>query len=334
MKRPNVLLRLVAGLTFVLIVGTLGYMALEGWSLLDGLYMTVITITSIGFREVHDLSDLGRIFTIFIIIIGFGVVTYAAVTMTQFVVEGEVEKILSRRQSMKAIERIKNHYIVCGFGRMGSYVCREFHVGGIPFVVVENNPDAQAKVIQAGYLLSPGDAAEEDVLIAANIKSAKGLVAVLNSDAANVYTVLTARELNPDLEITARAAEETAIKKLQRAGATKVMSPYQIGGLRIVMSILKPNVMNFLEVAMDREHLDLQLEEVVVGEASHYCGKPLIETGIRRDLNLIIIAIKKKSGEMVFNPGSQTVIECQDTLITLGERTKLELLAQQVSAAS
>jgi voltage-gated potassium channel len=334
LNRPNVLLRLVAGLAFVLVVGTLGYRTLEGWSWLDGLYMTMITITSIGFREVHDLNDAGKIFTMFIIVIGVGLVAYAAVAMTQFVVEGEVGKILSRRQSMKAIERIKNHYIVCGFGRMGSYVCREFHLGGIPFVVVENNPDVQAKVIQAGYLLSPGDASEEDVLIAANIKSAKGLVAVLNSDAANVYTVLTARELSPDLDITARAAEETAIKKLQRAGATKVLSPYQSGGIRIVMGILKPTVMSFLEVAMNREHLDLQLEEVVVGGESNYCGMPLVDTGIRRDLDLIIIAIKKKTGEMVFNPGPQTVIECQDTLITLGERKNLELLAREVGTPS
>jgi voltage-gated potassium channel len=324
----------VAGLIFVLAGGTLGYMLLEGWSWLDGLYMTVITITSIGFREVHDLSDAGRLFTLFIIAIGIGLVAYAAVTVTKFVVEGEVGKILSRRQSMKAIERIKDHYIVCGFGRMGSFVCKEFHRRGIPFVVVETDPDVQAKVIQAGFFLSPGDATEESVLLAANIQNARGLVAVLDSDAANVYTVLTARELNPNLEITARAAEETATKKLSRAGATKVLSPYQIGGFRIVMGILKPTVMSFLEVAMDYEHLDLQLEEVMVGEESPYCGKPLIETDIRRDLDLIIIAVKKKSGEMVFNPGPQTTIECHDTLITLGERNNLEALTRKMGGAS
>lgn len=330
LKAPNVVLRLGAGMAFVLVTGTFGYVLLEGWSWLDGLYMTVITISSIGFREVHDLSDKGRIFTLFIIGIGVGVVAYAAVTVTRFVVEGEVEKILSRRQSMKAIEKIRNHFIVCGFGRMGSFVCKEFHRRGIPFVVVELNPDVQARVIQAGYFLSPGDATEEEVLQAANIQNAKGLVAVLNSDAANVYTVLTARELKPDLEITARAAEESAIKKLSRAGATKVLSPYQTGGFRIVMGILKPTVMSFLEVAMDYEHLGIQLEEVTVGEQSPYCGKPLVETDIRRDLDLIIIAVKKKNGEMVFNPGPQTTIECHDTLITLGERNNLEELAKKM----
>jgi voltage-gated potassium channel len=217
---------------------------------------------------------------------------------------------------------------------MGSFVCKEFHRRGIPFVVVEANPDVQTKVIQAGFFLSPGDATEESVLLAANIRSARGLVAVLDSDAANVYTVLTARELNADLEITARAAEETATKKLSRAGATKVLSPYQIGGFRIVMGILKPTVMSFLEVAMDYEHLDLQLEEVLVGEKSPYSGKPLIETDIRRDLDLIIIAVKKKTGDMVFNPGPHTIIECHDTLITLGERNNLEVLAKKMGAAS
>lgn len=333
MKRPNVLLRLFSGMLFVLTVGTLGYKILEGWTWLDGFYMTVITITSIGFREVHDLSDSGRLFTILVILMGFGVVAYGAATMTRFMIEGEVEKILSRRQSMKAIERIKNHFIICGFGRMGSFVCRELHLRGIPFVVVERSPEVQTKVVQAGYFLSPGDATEEDVLLAANVRTARGLVAVLDSDASNVYTVLTARELNPDLQITARAAEESAIKKLTRAGADKVLSPYQTGGFRIVMGILKPTVMSFLEVAMDYEHLDLQLEEVKVGEKSIYCGKTLLETGIRRDLNLIIIAVKKKNGEMVFNPGPQTVIECHDTLITLGERTKLEALAKEGGAS-
>lgn len=334
MDRPNALLRLIVGLALILVVGTIGYEALEGWPLLDALYMTVITISSIGFGEIHTLSDEGRVFTIVVIAIGFGVVAHSAVTVTRLLVEGEVEKVLSRRHSMKAIAKIKNHFIVCGFGRMGSYVCGEFHARGMPFVVVERNQEVQDRILQAGYFLSPGDATEEKVLIAANIKAARGLVSVLDSDAANVYTVLTASELNSNLEITARAAEESAKKKLKRAGATRVISPYQIGGLRIVMGILKPAVMSFLEVAMDHRDMNVELEEVGVGEDSAYTGLKLVETGIRRDLNLIIIAVKKRDGHMVFNPGPDTVIDAHDTLVAMGERTSLDTLNEQVGMAS
>ena len=328
-EESTIVVRLVVGLAIVVIVGTAGYSSLEGWSWLDSLYMTVITITSIGFGEVHELSGQGRVFTIFVILIGFGVVAYAAVTISRLLVEGEVEKILSRRQSMKAIEKIKDHYIVCGYGRMGALVCKEFHARGIPFVVIDNESETQEKVIQAGFFLSPGDATEEDVLLGANIKTARGMVSVLNSDAANVYTVLTARELNSDLEIVARAGEESAIKKLRRAGANRVISPYQIGGHRIVMGILKPTVMSFLEVAMDHRELNIELEEIRLSESSDYCGKKLIDTNIRKELNLVIIAVKKRDSRMVFNPGPDTVVEADDTLITMGESKNLEELRRR-----
>ncbi len=317
----------------MLIVGTLGYSSLEGWSWFDSFYMTIITITSIGFGEVHELSSAGRAFTIFVIFVGFGVVAYSAVTVSRLLIEGEVEKILSRRQSMKQIEKIRDHYVVCGFGRMGSLVCREFHARGISFVVVENEPEMQERIKQAGYFLSPGDATEEEVLIAAKIATARGLVSVLDSDAANVYTVLTARELKPNLDIIARAGEEAAKKKLLRAGASRVISPYQIGGLRIVMGILKPTVMNFLEVAMDHRELNIDLEEVQLSSSSDYCGKTLIETGIRRDFNLVIIAVKKQDGRMEFNPGPDTVIDGNDTLIIMGEKKNLEELERRAGEA-
>ena len=265
--------------------------------------MTVITITTIGFREVHDLTLPGKIFTLFIIFTGIGVVGYTVFAGTQLVVEGEINKILTRRRSMKAIEKLRNHFIICGFGRMGSFVCEQLHARGIPFVVVEDKVEVQDKVVQAGHYLSPGDATEEDILSAASIKTARGLVSVLNSDASNVYVVLTARELNPELEIIARAAEESAQSRLMRAGATRVVSPYQIGGMRMVMGIVKPTVMDFLQVAMDHKKMDVDLAEVRVAENSAYSGKKLIETDIRKQLNLIIIAVKKTDGKMVFNPG-------------------------------
>ncbi len=281
--------------------------------------MTVITITTIGFKEVHELTLAGKIFTLFIIFTGIGVVGYTVFAGTQLVVEGEINKILTRRRSMKAIEKLRNHFIICGFGRMGSFVCEQLHARGIPFVVVEDKVEVQDKVVQAGHYLAPGDATEEDVLLAASIKNARGLVSVLNSDASNVYVVLTARELNPELEIIARAAEESAQSRLMRAGATRVVSPYQIGGMRMVMGIVKPTVMDFLQVAMDHKKMDVDLAEVQVAENSAYSGKKLIDTDLRKELNLIIIAIKKSDGRMEFNPGPNTVIHDNDTLIAMGK---------------
>lgn len=325
----NLIFRSLVGLVLVIIAGTMGYMFLEGWTLLDGLYMTVITIGSIGYQEVHPLGDWGRVFTIFLIFIGFGVVGYVLINGSRMLIEGEVEKIITRRRSMKAIQKISGHFVVCGFGRMGAYVCHQFHVRGIPFVVIENSPEAQLKIIDLAYHLAPGNATDEEVLISANIKSARGLVSVLNSDASNVYVVLSARELNPDLEIIARAGEESAHKKLMRAGANRVISPYQVGGMRMVMGILKPEVMNFLEVAMDYRDMNIELEEISITSESLYCGKSLVETDIRRDLNLIIITIKKAHGKMVFNPGPSAVIEEGDTLIAMGERKSLRVLEQK-----
>jgi voltage-gated potassium channel len=328
------IIRALIGIVCVLVIGTTGYRLIEGWSLLDGFYMTVITITTIGFKEVHELTLPGKIFTLFIIFTGIGMVGYTVVTGTQLVIEGEINKIFTRRRSMKAIEKLKNHFIICGFGRMGSFVCEQLHARGIPFVVVEHKDQVQDKVMQAGYYLSPGDATEEHVLLTASIKSAKGLVSVLDSDASNVYVVLTARELNPELEIIARAAEESAQSRLMRAGASRVISPYQIGGMRMVMGIVKPTVMDFLQVAMDHKKIDVDLEEVRVAENSIYSGKMLIDTDLRKELNLIIIAIKKSDGRMEFNPGPNTIIYGNDTLIAMGKRKDLEVFEKEAGVGS
>ena len=217
---------------------------------------------------------------------------------------------------------------------MGSFICQQLQVRGISFVVVENKHEVQDKVMADGFLLSPGDATEEAILRNAGIHRAKGLVSVVQSDADNVYVVLTARELNPDIEIIARAGEESAEKKLMRAGATRVISPYRIGGMRLVMGIIKPAVMSFLELAMDHRKLDVELEEVRVAEKSSYSGKKLIDTDIRKELNLIIIAIKKSDDRMVFNPGPETVIEDNDTLIAMGDSDNLKVLEREAGANS
>lgn len=328
-SHSSVLLRALISIAGVMIIGTAGYRTIEGWPLLDAFYMTVITITTIGFGEIHPLSHNGRIFTLFLIFIGMGVVGFTVFTVSQWFILGEVQRIFTRRRSMKTIQKLKDHFIVCGFGRMGSFVCHQFHARGIPFVVVEHDPQVQDKIVEAGYFLSPGDATEEDVLLTANIDHARGLVSVLDTDAANVYVVLTARELNPGLYVVARAGEEDADKKLRRAGANRVISPYRIGGMRIVMGVLKPAVMSFLEVAMDHQQMNIELEEISVAEDSSYVGLKLVDTEIRKKLNLIIIAIGKKGGEMVFNPGPTTVIDGGDTLIAMGDIKSLGILAKK-----
>jgi voltage-gated potassium channel len=328
------LLKAFAGLAAALLFGTVGYRVVEGWSLFDAFYMTVITLTTIGFSEVHPLETKGRVLTLILIFMGVGLVAYAAITSTRFVIEGEVVKILTRRRSMKTLERIKDHFIVCGFGRMGSYICHQLHDRGLPIVVVEKDTTVQDRVMEHGYLLSPGEATEEDVLKAAGIARARGLFVALNSDAENVYTVLTARELNPALQIVARAGEESSYKKLLRAGADRVISPYQIGGMRLVMGMLKPTVMSFLEVVMDHKELEIDIEEVHLPSGCAYCGKRLAETDIRKELNLIVIAVKQKDGQMVFNPGPDTVVSGGDTLIAMGRKEDLEVLDREVKESS
>ncbi|MCA1959950.1 MAG: potassium channel protein [Desulfomonile sp.] len=321
------------GIGLILLFGTTGYRLIEGWSLLDCLYMTVITLTTVGFGEIHPLTPHGRVFTIMLIFFGMGVVAYAFVSATRFVVEGEILALLTRRRHMRAVERIHDHFIVCGFGRMGSFIAQQLHDRGIPFVLVEDKPEVQEKIIQLGYLMSPGDATEEETLKSAGINNARGLVAALNSDAENLYTVLTARELNPSLEIVARASDDAAQKKLMRAGATRVISPYKIGGMRMVMGMLKPTVTSFLEVVMDHTDLSIEIEEIQVGMGSQYAGKRLVETDIRRDLDLIVIGIEKHHGEMVFNPGPQTVVEAHDTLIAMGRKEDLAVCRRNAAGA-
>ena len=326
------LIKALLAIVFVLSLGTFGYQIVEGWPFLDSFYMTVITLTTVGFGEVRPLSNEGRIFTIILIFLGVGVVTYAVLTGTRLIIEGQIYAFVTRRRFMKAVQRVRDHFIVCGFGRMGSYICQQLHERGIPFVVVEKDPKIQLKIVDLGYLMYAGDATEEESLIGAGIMNARGLVAVLDSDAENLYAVLSAREIRPDLEIIARAAEESAQKKLLRAGATRVISPYQIGGMRMLMSILKPTVMSFLEVVMDHTQLNVEIEEVQVAESSVYCEKRLAETDIRKDLDLIIIAIKKSDGSMVFNPGPDTTIECRDTLIAMGHPEMMVLFEKKAGA--
>ncbi len=324
-------------LALLITLGIAGYMGIEGWNVLDSLYMTIITLATVGFKEVNTLSDSGKIFTMGLIVLGVSVLGYIVGSLAQIMFEGQIQRIVGRKKVEKKIEALRNHYIVCGFGRMGALICREFSAKPLPFVVVEKDTDVIEKLESDEYLYLRGDATDDDTLLKAGIKRAKGLISVVASDTENVYITLTARGLNPDLFILARSGDEGSDIKLKRAGASKVVSPYLIGGNRMAQAVLRPNVVDFIEIATGREHLELQMEEIIIPDDSGFIGETLVSSGFRKETGVMIVGIKKSNGSMVFNPESHSTIEKQDTLIVLGQPVaigKLEYLVQCSSCAA
>ncbi len=317
-------------LVSILLFGTISYHNIEHWSYIDSLYMTVITLSTVGFREVHQLSEAGQIFTIIIILFGTGVVAYAAGSVIQLIVQGQFRQILGRKKLLQKISNLENHYIICGYGRIGNFICHEFQAKPVPFVVVENNPELCEKLLEDGIFFIHGDATDDDTLIKAGITRANGLITAVTSDTANVYITLTARGLNPDLFILARSGEKSTEKKLIRAGASKVVSPYTIGANRMAQAILRPSVMDFIEIATAHQNLELQIEEICIHSSSNLVNQTLMSSDIRKDLDIIIVAIKKLDTEkMLFNPSSQSLMEYGDTLITLGDPTAIKNLEKR-----
>lgn len=306
-------------LVLTLGLGTAGYIVLEGWDFLDALYMTVITLATVGYKEVHDLSTNGKIFTIGLILFGVATIAYAFGSLLQLMVEGQILRILGRRKLEKRINQLEGHYIVCGYGRIGALVSQEFLSRPVAFIVVERDPVICERLAKEKILFVQGDATDDDTLIKAGILRAKGLITAVTSESANVYITLTARGLNPDLFILARSVEEGSEIKLKRAGATKVISPYRIGANRMVWAVLRPSVVDFIDIAIGSESLELQLEEIRVAPNSSLVARTLISAGIRRAWGIMIIAIKKSSGAMLFNPESSTTIDAEDILIILGK---------------
>ena len=287
--------------------------------------MTIITLTTVGYREVHELSSRGMIFTIVLLMVGVGTFLYALSAGAKIILEGELQELFGRKRLEKKIKELKGHYIVCGYGRMGKIICRELKSKNVPFVAIERNGDFLNN--RSDELLGiSGDATNDDTLMEAGIERAKGLISVLPNDALNLYVVLSARELNPNLHIVARAGEEGSENKLLRAGADKVVSPYNIGGLRIAHTILRPAVVDFIEFATKTGNIELQMEEITISEGSRMENKSLDQCGIGRELGIIIVGIKRHTGEMRFNPTSRSTIKAGDTLIALGEISKLKVL--------
>ena len=310
----------------ILVTGTTGYMIIEDWRFLDALYMTIITISTVGYREVNQVGDIGRLFTIFLVVIGVGFTFYVMAAVVQFMVEGRVRIIMGRRRLDKKINRIKNHYIVCGYGRIGRVLCRNLQRTPYDLVVVEKNPDLVRVMDEDGFLYVAGDAADEANLLKAGIGRAKGLVAALATDTDNVFLVLSARQLAPELYIVARASQEGAKKKLHAAGANSVESPYEMGAASMAQRIIRPTVTNFLDLAFAHSRKDIQMEEIPVSQKSDLTNIPLKDSGIRQDYNLIIIAIKKPDGTMLFNPSFEAAFRPDDTVIAVGEEENLQKL--------
>ena len=329
---PKKVIRGFVILSVVLLIGTIGYTIIERWSLLDSLYMTVITITTVGFREVGNVSKEGKIFTIFIIFFGMGIIAYILGIAAQAMVDLQVRSILGRRKLGLTLRSINAHYIICGFGRIGRIICRELKTNNIPMVVIDHDRETIQGLDDQGIPYIQDDATSEDVLIEAGVERAKGLVSVVASDADNLFITMSARVLNPGLFILARADEEQTEKKLLRAGANRVVMPYLIGGQKMAQTIIKPAVTDFIEFTVHNRDIGLEMGELVVGEKSRLNGMSLIDSEIRKEMDVIIVAIRKKDGKMAFNPSSQTRIEQGDTLISLGKSDDLNKLAEILSA--
>jgi len=323
---PRRFLLIVVIPILVISLGTLGYRLIEGWSLFDSLYMTITTLATVGFQEVHPLSTAGRSFTMVLILGGVFTMFYAAAEIIRSVVSGEVRDILGRRQMERSLAELDDHLIVCGFGRMGRLVCQEFSKQQIPFVVVEK----QQRLLE-GFALTNGiplhgDATLDEILKRAGIDRARALVTVAASDADNLYITMSARLLSDKLFIVARAEESSSEQKLLRAGANRVVSPYQIGGTRVAQAVLRPTVVDFIELATKTEHVDLQIEETRIEPTSTLVGVTVKESHVRQDLSVIIVAIKKGSGHMVFNPSPDATLEANDIMIAIGDREHLDAL--------
>lgn len=317
-------------LSIVIAVGVVGYMAITGLGFIDALYMTVTTISTVGFREVAPLGPVGQLFTIVLIISGVGIVFYSASLVARDLIEGELRRGFGRRKVERQIARMSGHVIVCGFGRMGRSVCRELAAKPAAFVVIDRDADAVRHAEEEGYLSLAGDASEDDILRAAGIERAQGLVAALSTDADNVYVVLTARELNPGLLIVARAEDERSERKLLHAGANRVVLPYAISGHRMAHALLRPAVLDVIDLATHYRSMELQIEEVAVAPHMFCAGRTVQDSGLREELGLIVIAVKKPNDAMQFNPTADTLIEAGDRLVLMGPADNLREIERRV----
>lgn len=312
----------------LLLVGAAGYRFIEGWSVPDVFYMAVITLTTVGFDEVHPLSPAGRTFTMFYSMGGIFVLFYATASIIGAVVRGDLLDLLGSRRMEHQLSHLKDHVIVCGVGRMGRLICQQFSMQRVEFVVIDRDATALDAFDMPYGIPLHGDAASDDVLKRAGVERAKALVSVVASDSDNLYITMSARLASSRLFIIARAEDARSEEKLLRAGASRVVSPYVVGGHHVVQALLRPNVLDFLELATRSEHLELNVEETEVAAASKLAGATIQSSRLRDEHGVIVVAIKRRAGSMVFNPPSSAKLEEGDILIMLGERPALDRVAR------
>lgn len=315
----------------IISLGTFGYYYFEDMRIFESLYMTLITISTVGFGEVKPLSPQGRVLTIFIIISGISLLTYTLGQIATIFIEGELRKILGRKKLDRQITKLRNHFIICGYGRIGSIITKELVESGTPLVIIEQHPDLIEQLSSSGILHLSMDATTEEALLTAGLLRAKGLVTAVSSDADNVFIALTARGLNPDVFILARASESANESKLLRAGANKVVSPYVIGGKRMAEMLVKPTVVDFIVHTMMKNELGLSMDEATISPTSSLVGLSLVDSRLRQNFGVIVVAIKQASGNMIFNPSADQILGSGDCIICIGKTADLRRMNKVLS---
>ncbi|MGA2880145.1 MAG: NAD-binding protein [Bryobacteraceae bacterium] len=329
------LIILGSGVLFIVTGGTLGFIWIEHYSPFDAFYMTLITISTVGYAEVHPLSFWGRVFNSFLIFFGVTIMLLAVGGMTQVIIELELTQYFGKRRTRKMIDKLQNHIIVCGFGRVGRGAAHELQRAGVPFLIVDKSEDRVEWAMRDGMLGVLADATDDETLKHAGVLRAKGLIATLQSDADNLFVILSAKALKPSLQVSARVASEQSEKKMRLAGADYVFAPYDMTGNRMAQVMLKPHVFQFIDFTTKNMGLDVGIEQFSVSSSSEFASKSLAESKIRSDLGVIVLAIRKSDGQMQFNPPADAEIQAGDFLIVMGEAanlTKLEQVLAQVRA--
>jgi voltage-gated potassium channel len=319
----------VALLLSVIGIGTLGFMITDGRGAWDAFYMTILALTTV--EAPTNLSRAGQRFTVGLLLVGVGAALYTFTLLATVVVEGGLPKRLQRRRHERMLESIKDHFIICGYGRIGSIVARQFTRQGVPFVVVERSPERLQAAIEDGALGVEADASREDVLKRVGIARARGLIAAVGTDAENVYAVLSARVMRPDLFIVGRAETEDATQKLKRAGADRVISPYQIGAVQIAQTALRPAVVDFVELATSSENIDLAMEEITIAASSPLASRTILDANLRQRYGVIVVGIQRQDRSMEFNPEPDTAILAGDKLVVLGRPESLRRLEDEAA---
>ena len=317
-------------LAVIVLVGVVGYIYIEKWTVLDSVYMIVITLFTVGFEEVHPLSPAGRIFTIFIIVGGVGSAIYAAGQVVEIIVAGEMTGYRKRKKMDKTIREMRDHYLICGFGRVGHQVAQVFETSHVPFVVIDPKKESLDELEAKGVPVLIGDATEDTILMAAGIDCAKGLIACSDSDVANVYITLSARQLNASLNIVARAGLKETEKKLTMAGANRVISPYFISGVRMAAMATRPVAVDFLDLVTHGGLVDFSLFQITIPTGSPLHRKSIAEADIRNTSGALVLAIRKSDGSFDLHPKDTSKIDTNDVLVVLATQEQFDLLQKMV----